>query len=192
MDFPLQHAISSALKEEENWNSGMIKAYEMLSSDYLYADPFELVIFPDNHDMDRFYTQVGHDMSLFKMGMIYFATMRGIPQLYYGTEILMENAQDPGDHGVIRTDFPGGWEGDAVNAFSGEGLTAPQQEAQIVVSKLFNWRKEQPVIHRGSLGCAYAKAHGEIPPGAYYGISISSYRFFEHLCGDSLQRRRLL
>ena len=78
----------------------------MLTNDFLYADPFELVIFPDNHDMDRFYTQVNEDLDLYKMGMAYIATMRGIPQIYYGTEVLMSNTGHPGEHATIRSDFP--------------------------------------------------------------------------------------
>jgi len=76
--------------------------------------------------------------------------MRGIPQIYYGTEILMNN---PGteDHGIIRSDFPGGWPGDKVNAFTGEGLTAPQKEAQELLRRLGQWRKQSPAIHHGKL-----------------------------------------
>lgn len=151
MDFPLQSAVSDGLSEEENWNSGFIKAYEMLANDFLYPDPSNLVIFPDNHDMDRFYTQVNSDFDLYKMGMIYYATMRGVPQFYYGTEILMDNNGHPGDHGVIRTDFPGGWEGDPVNAFTGDGLTDQQKEAQNYLKHLLNWRKNSELVHYGDL-----------------------------------------
>ena len=83
LDFPLQHALMQSLTEKENWNTGWIKVYEALANDFLYADPNQLVIFPDNHDMDRFFTQVNNDFEWFKMGMIYFATIRGIPQFYY-------------------------------------------------------------------------------------------------------------
>lgn len=152
MDFPIQDAVTKALvQEEKTYGSGWITAYEMLALDFLYPTPDDLVIFPDNHDMDRFFTQVKGDLSLFKMGMTYFATMRGVPQIYYGTEVLMENDAAPGDHGIIRTDFPGGWEGDAVSAITGKGLTDTQKEAQSYLRKLLNWRKETPVIHHGKL-----------------------------------------
>ena len=124
--------------------------YEMLALDFLYSEPNNLVTFPDNHDMSRFFTQVNEDMNLFKMGIAYTLTMRGIPQIYYGTEVLMKN---PGttDHGVIRSDYPGGWAGDKVNAFTGAGLSEAQLDAQAFIKKLMNWRKDKQVIHTGEL-----------------------------------------
>lgn len=150
MDFPIQTSLIAALSEKESWNKGWIKLYNKISFDYLYKDPFNLVIFPDNHDMSRFYTQVGEDYNLFKMGIAYILTMRGIPQIYYGTEILMSN---PGtsEHGVIRSDFPGGWNNDVVNAFTGKNLPEKQAVAQSYMKKLLNWRKDNEVIHSGDL-----------------------------------------
>jgi len=150
MDFPLHNGLLSALKEEEGWNRGWIKAYEALSNDFQYADPYNLVIFPDNHDMSRFFTQIGEDYGLYKLGISYILTMRGIPQIFYGTEILMAN---PGtdDHGIIRSDFPGGWPGDQTNAFTGEGLSKQKKAAQDFMKKLLNWRKQKEVIHNGRL-----------------------------------------
>ncbi|MFK8105440.1 MAG: glycoside hydrolase family 13 protein [Saprospiraceae bacterium] len=152
MDFPLQDAVVKALREGEKiYGQGLAKAYEALAMDFLYADPNQLVIFPDNHDMDRIITQLNNDFELFKMAMVYFATMRGVPQFYYGTEILMNSNTLPGDHGLIRSDFPGGWSGDTVNAFTGKGLTPLQREAQSFTKKLLNWRKKNTVIHHGKL-----------------------------------------
>ncbi len=151
MDFPLQVAVESALTAEETWGSGWIKIFETLGQDFLYASPSELVIFPDNHDMNRLFTQVNEDINLFKLAMLFYATNRGVPQIYYGTEILMENSDKPGDHGTIRTDFPGGWKGDAVNGFTGEGLSAEQKEAQAFTKKLLNWRQKATAVHNGSL-----------------------------------------
>ena len=151
MDFPVQEALRTALTAPESWGSGWINLYEMLGMDFEYADPDNLVTFPDNHDMDRFYTQVGEDLDLFKLGLSFILTTRGIPQLYYGTEVLMGNSDAPGDHGVIRTDFPGGWEGDPVNARTGEGLTEKQIEAKAYIKQLLNWRKDAKVIHDGKL-----------------------------------------
>ena len=144
MDFPLQEQVVQGL------NSDLNRMYEMLALDFIYADPSNFVVFPDNHDMSRFYTQVNEDFDLFKLGIAYFLTVRGIPQIYYGTEVLMKN---PGttDHGVIRSDFPGGWAGDKVNGFTGEGLTKQQKEAQAFFKKLLNWRKDNNIIHRGKL-----------------------------------------
>src|SRR5699024_9532870 len=157
MDFPIQVSLTEALTEKEDWDDGFIKLYEKLSYDYLYPNPQNLVIFPDNHDMDRFYRQVNKDYDLFKMGLTYIMTMRGIPQIYYGTEILMSN-QKAGDHGQIREDFPGGWPSDSTNAFTGAGLSGKRSKAQVFVEKLLNWRRKQPVIHSGKL-MQYAPEH---------------------------------
>lgn len=150
MDFPIQTTLVDALNSEEDWGSGFATLYETLSFDYAYADPLNMVIFPDNHDMDRFFRQVNQDFDLYKMGLTYIMTMRGIPQFYYGTEILMSNEKEH-DHGQIREDFPGGWDTDDTNAFTGEGLESDKKEAQDFVKKLLNWRKESPVIHSGEL-----------------------------------------
>lgn len=151
MDFPLQVTLNKSLVDEGSWGTGMNKLYEIIALDYIYPDPNNLVIFGDNHDMDRFFTQIGEDINLYKMGLIYLATMRGIPQIYYGTEILMENSDHPHHHGVIRTDFPGGWDNDSKNAFTGENLSEEEKEAQEFVKSLLNWRKNNEVIHSGKL-----------------------------------------
>lgn len=142
MDFPMQDAIIKGLKANGR------DTYNMLAMDFLYPDPNNLVVFLDNHDMSRVYTQLDEDFEAYKCGIAYLTILRGIPQIYYGTEILMGN---PGtwDHGIIRSDFPGGWSGDKVNAFTGEGLTKEQKEAQDLVKHLLNWRKEKTVIHKG-------------------------------------------
>ena len=100
--------------------------------------------------MSRIYTRLNEDYRLFQLGMAYIFTTRGIPQFYYGTEILMTN---PGTdaHGVIRSDFPGGWQGDAVNAFTGKGLTAEQKKAQQLIKTLLNWRKTSNAVAKGKL-----------------------------------------
>lgn len=151
MDFPLQIALVKGLNEDDAiYSDGLVKMYEMLANDFLYADPDKLVIFPDNHDMNRFFTQVGKDFDLFKIGLAYMLTMRGIPQIYYGTEILMES---PGgkDDGIIRSDFPGGWENDTVNVFKDHGLSAQQLEAKNYIKTLINWRKTKTCLHDGKL-----------------------------------------
>ena len=149
MDFPLQAAMINGLKNEDSWNKGLMEIYEMLSKDFLYAEPQNLVVFPDNHDMSRIFTQVNEDYNLFKQAIAYVMTIRGIPQFYYGTEILMKN---PGttDHGIIRSDFPGGWKDDTINAFTGQGITTEQKVASSFMSKLLKWRKTATAIHHGS------------------------------------------
>lgn len=151
MDFPLQIAFIEALKDDLGWGKGFTKAYRMLANDFLYSDPYNLVIFPDNHDMTRFFTQVDNDLDLFKMGIVYYATMRGIPQFFYGTEILMDSNENPKSHGLIRSDFPGGWPDDTVNAFKGKGLNQNQRQTLNFFKKLLNWRKNNEVIHHGKL-----------------------------------------
>jgi glycosidase len=150
LDFPLQHAFVSALVEEDTWNSGMVNLYEMLSLDFIYPAPDKHVIFPDNHDMSRIFTQLNEDIDFLKMAIIYFATMRGTPQFYYGTEILMSNTGDD-SHGNIRSDFPGGWSGDEINAFTGKGLTEYQINTQQFIKKILNWRKGATAVHHGKL-----------------------------------------
>uniref|UniRef100_UPI00404AB4F0 glycoside hydrolase family 13 protein n=1 Tax=Gelidibacter sp. TaxID=2018083 RepID=UPI00404AB4F0 len=149
MDFPMQHLTVQALTEEESWDKGLVKIYEGLANDFAYANPNKIMIFPDNHDMDRIFTQLKEDVTNTKMALSYMMLLPRIPQLYYGTEILMQNTAKPGDHGLIRTDFPGGWQGDKVNAFTGEGLTAQQKDMQQFTTKLLNYRKQSKAIHQG-------------------------------------------
>lgn len=150
MDFPLHISLLNALRDNESWDKGFMNLYEMLSNDFMYPDPSNLVIFPDNHDMQRFFTEINEDFDLFKTAMIYVASINRIPQIFYGTEYLAISPGEKND-GRIRSDFPGGWEGDTVNAFTGVGLTNQQLEAQNFTRKIFNWRKENTVIHNGSL-----------------------------------------
>lgn len=140
MDFPLQNAVSKALNEEESFTTGLTKIYELLANDILYPNPFNLVIFPDNHDMPRLYMQLGMNFDLYKLGITIFLTTRGIPQIFYGSEILMTHTEGD-DHGSIRKDFPGGWPGDKINGFNGAGLKTNEAEAQNFFWTLLNWRK---------------------------------------------------
>ena len=151
MDFPLQISFTEALLDDFSWGNGFIKPYKTLASDFLYPNPNNLLIFPDNHDMTRFFTQVNNDIDLFKMGIVYYSTMRGIPQFYYGTEILMNSDENPGDHGLIRTEFPGGWPDHSKNAFTGDGLSYNERQTQLFFKEILNWRKDNEVIHNGKL-----------------------------------------
>ncbi len=160
MDFPMNFLLAKSMKEEEAWGKGLVRLYEFLGKDYHYANPMDLVLLADNHDMSRIWEQLGYDYDLFKMSMIYLMTTRGIPQIFYGTEILMDH---PGtdSHGMIRSDFPGGWKGDTKNGFTGEGLSAQQKDAQQFLKQLLNWRKNEKTIHYGKL------MHFEPQKGAY-------------------------
>jgi glycosidase len=145
MDFPIQGALRKSLTNN-NW----YPLYETLSMDFLYPDANSLVVFPDNHDMSRLYSQVNENLELFNLGLTYMLTTRGTPQIYYGTEILMSN---PGtdDHGIIRSDFPGGWQEDIKNGFSNVGLSSKQIETKNHIQKLLKWREKMGVIHHGKM-----------------------------------------
>ncbi|HEY9169371.1 MAG TPA: glycoside hydrolase family 13 protein [Lutibacter sp.] len=149
MDFPMQKSIVDALNEVESWEKGFVKMYEGLANDFSYVNPSKIMLFPDNHDMDRIFTQLKENVVNTKMALGYMLALPRIPQVYYGTEILMQNSAKPGDHGMIRTDFPGGWMNDKVNGFTGEGLTAEQAEMQSFLKKVLNYRKNSEAIHSG-------------------------------------------
>lgn len=149
MDFPMQKAIVEGLNEQESWDKGLVKIYEGLANDFAYPTPKDIMIFPDNHDMSRIFTQMNGDIPNTKMALATVLTLPRIPQVYYGTEILMNDFDNPGDHGLIRTDFPGGWEGDSANAFTGEGLTDSQLDMQQFVKTVLNYRKSSAAIHDG-------------------------------------------
>jgi glycosidase len=149
MDFATQANIVQALNEKEKWDEGLVKIYEGLANDFAYTSPKDIMVFPDNHDMSRIFTQLKGDVANTKMALSYLLVLPRIPQIYYGTEILMNDFDKPGDHGLIRTDFPGGWDGDAVNAFTGEGLTKDQKDMQFYLKKLLNYRKDSEAIHEG-------------------------------------------
>lgn len=149
MDFAMQAKVVEALNEEESWDKGLVKIYEGLANDFAYPKPMDIMVFPDNHDMSRIYTQLKGDVEKTKMALAYYLMMPRIPQIYYGTEILMDDFKKPGDHGLIRTDFPGGWQGDAVNAFTGEGLTAKQKDMQDFLKKLLKYRKSSNAMQKG-------------------------------------------
>lgn len=152
MDFPNQDAFVKSLnKAEQEWADSFGESYEMLANDFLYPDAFNLVTFMDNHDMARIYDQVNQNYDLYKMAMVYLYTLRGIPQVYYGTEITMSYPENPADHGGLRIDMPGGWEGDEVNVFKGEGLNEQQKDALQFIKTLTNYRKNTTALQDGKL-----------------------------------------
>lgn len=158
MDFPLQDTLVNALKDEETWGTGLVSLYNLLAGDFIYGDPYNLVIFGDNHDMSRIYTQLDESYALWDMAMTFLLTARGIPQIYYGTEILMANP-DTDDHGVIRSDFPGGWKNDSIDAFAQQGLSPKQTKAYNRIKSLLSLRKEHPVVTQGKF-THFAPAEG--------------------------------
>lgn len=153
MDFPLQALMNQAFDEETgDWGGGLYKLYDYQTQDLVYANPMNLLIFFDNHDTSRFTTNddKARNLNRYKQAMTFLLTTRGIPQIYYGTEILMTGDKANGD-GELRKDFPGGWTGDATNSFVREGRTDLQNEAFDFTRQLLNWRKGNEVIGKGTL-----------------------------------------
>jgi glycosidase len=149
MDFPLQKALVDGLTAEESWGSGLIGIYEALANDFYYTRPLDLLLFGDNHDMDRLFTQLGESIPLTRMALAFILAAPRIPQVYYGTELLMQNSAKPGDHGLIRSDFPGGWEGDPKNGFTGTGLSPDEKGMQQYLRKLLRFRKGSTALQKG-------------------------------------------
>lgn len=150
MDFPLYEALRNSLVNNDAWDSGLIELYEALANDHIYPNPYELVLFTENHDTSRLFSYLHEDLDLYRTAMIWLASMRGIPQFYYGSEILMTSPRER-DDGAVRADMPGGWQGDSINAFTGVGLSQEQQATRAMIRQLFNWRKKTSVIHTGKL-----------------------------------------
>lgn len=153
MDFPLMNIMNVAFDEESTeWGKGLQRIYEYLGQDIVYPNPKELLIFLDNHDTSRFYTKKEDTENLdrFKQGTTFLLTTRGIPELYYGTEILMAADKSEGD-GYLRRDFPGGWKNDARNAFNANERTEKENEAFHFLRKLVHWRQGNDIIAKGSL-----------------------------------------
>ena len=165
MDFPLHDAMRAALAEDEGgWGMGMTKVYDILSHDFVYHDLSKMLIFPGNHDTARIGDMVRKDPRALKIAMTMMATMRGIPQIFAGDELMFVSSRpdNVGDHPGLRVDFPGGWEGDEIDLFTAEGREAQThntdglkvekgQAADLFnyVSRLFQWRKTADVIHNG-------------------------------------------
>ena len=165
MDFPLHDAMRAGLAEDNpGWGQGMTRVYDILSHDFVYHDLSKMLIFPGNHDTARLGDVVGKNPNRVKLAMVMMATMRGIPQIFAGDELMFvsNNLKDMGDHGGLRVDFPGGWPGDGLDLFTAEGresqthntdgLEVPKGQAAGLydyVSRLFQWRKTKDVIHNG-------------------------------------------
>ena len=151
MDFTMHDAFGNVFNEDNaSWSDGMIKFYDNLANDFLYDNTNNLLIFLENHDTGRFNQIYKNDFKKYQLGMTLLATMRGIPQLYYGSEIGMAGDKGKGD-AAIRQDFPGGWKGDTNNAFTNGGRTAEQAKYFDFSKKVLNWRKNKEVIHTGKL-----------------------------------------
>ena len=153
MDFPLTDLMAKAFDEETTeWSGGLYRLYDYHTQDFVYANPMSLLTFLDNHDTSRFCKneEDSKNITRYKQAITFLLTTRGIPQIYYGTEILMAAEKSEGD-GYLRRDFPGGWEGDKVNCFTREGRTDLQNEAFDYTRKLLNFRKNNEAICKGTM-----------------------------------------
>lgn len=163
MDFPLQALMNQAFDEETGeWGGGLYKLYDYQTQDLVYANPMNLLTFLDNHDTSRFTRtdEMTQNLKRYKQALVFLLTTRGIPQIYYGTEILMTGDKGKGD-GDLRKDFPGGWPGDVRNCFEASGRTSLENEAFEFTRRLLNWRKGNSVIGKGTL------KHYSISQGVY-------------------------
>ncbi len=150
-DFPLCFATHTAFTSPASSNDGVARLYSVLSQDFLYPEPLRNVIFLDNHDMTRYFTQTGKSLNVYKLGLSFILTTRGIPQVYYGTEIVMEGDKSKGDGDPEGR--PSREAGQVIqkNVFTGANLTDEEKEAFDFTRNLLNWRKDKEVIHTGKL-----------------------------------------
>jgi glycosidase len=150
MDFIMLDAFQSIFNENDgSWDKGMMKIYDNLANDFLYPNPNNIMIFAENHDTERFNEVYKNDFKKYQMAMALVATLRGIPQLYYGSEIGMAGDRNKGGDAAIRQDFPGGWKEDTNNAFLKSSRTTEQEHYFDFTSKLFQWRKTNEAVHFG-------------------------------------------
>lgn len=149
MDFVLKDKLSEVFNENEGWDSGTARFYSHFAQDFVYPNPNMIMNFVDNHDIDRYSTSVKGDAQKYKMGLAMLIASRGYPQIYYGTEIMIDGI--PGDYQGHRFDFPGGWSDDKRNAFTAEGRTDKENEVFDYLKSLLNYRKNNAVLQSGKM-----------------------------------------
>lgn len=146
-DFQLYYAINDALSKPQGWTDGVAKLYYTMAKDFIYEDPNRNVLFLDNHDLGRFYSMVNEDFDKWKIGIGWLLTTRGIPMIYYGTEILMTGYTDP--DAKVRADYPGGWKSDATDKFTKEGRNELENQAYNYIKALASFRKKSKALTIG-------------------------------------------
>jgi len=150
-DFSLFWAIMDGLNQKAEWDKGLAKIYYTLCHDGLYQNPNLNLTFLDNHDLTRFFTEVKQDFAKWKIGIGLLLTLRGVPSIYYGTEILLTSPIPRTSDGQIRQDFPGAWPTDSINKFTATGRTAQENEAFNYIKKLAQLRKKSAAFSQGKL-----------------------------------------
>ncbi len=168
-DFQFCFAVHETFTQNQEWAKGLSKLYYRLAADYLYDHPENSVTFLDNHDLGRIYGTFGEDSEKLRAALGLLFTMRGIPCVYYGTEILMK---ETANHGLIREDFPGGWAGDPEDKFTAEGRSPAENEMHDYIAKLLNWRKGSKAITEGKM--------------THYIPENDVYVFFRHTESDTV------
>ncbi|RYY45298.1 MAG: alpha-amylase [Chitinophagaceae bacterium] len=149
-DFQALWGITDAMTKDFGWTDGVNKLYTIMAQDFVYKDPMRNVIFLDNHDLSRFYSVIGEDVQKYKSAIDWLMTNRGIPQLYYGNEILMTGVTSPHD-GYVRQDFMGGWKEDAADKFTSAGRTDKENDVWNYLSRIANFRKTSSAITTGKM-----------------------------------------
>ena len=167
-DFPLSFAMQDAFAPD---GGGVYDLYRTLAQDHVYPAPNKLVTFLDNHDLTRFFSVVDEDEDAFKLAYAFLMTTRGIPQVYYATELMQPMLDVEGD-GAKRADMPGGWPGDARSVFTEEGRTARENRAHDFVTTLTTWREDADVVHHGGL--------------THYIPQDDTYVYFRHDADDTV------
>ncbi len=151
IDFQFYYAAQKAFNEDFGWDTGLMRLYYMLVQDFMYEDAAKNVLFLDNHDVGRYASTVKNDVQKMKMAMAFMLTTRGIPSIYYGTEIMMANDFDWGNHDKVRLEFPGGWADHPQNKFISVGRSESENEIWNFIAKLANYRKAHTALQTGKL-----------------------------------------
>lgn len=150
-DFQIHFAVRDAFNQDFGWETGLMKIYYALSQDRLYSDPMKNVIFLDNHDIWRIYSTLGEDLNNLKMAYAFLLTTRGIPQVYYGTELAFPAGPSEWGDGAKRAEMPGGWANDDRSVFTAEGRTAREAEMHGFVKTITQWRQSSDAVKHGQL-----------------------------------------
>lgn len=150
-DFQIHFAVRDGFNSDFGWESGIMRLYYALTQDRLYSDPMKNVIFLDNHDIGRIFSTLGENPDNLKMAYTFLLTTRGIPQVYYGTELAFKQGPGEWGDGAKRAEMPGGWAGDDRSVFTKSGRTDSENDMFDYVKKITNWRKDSKAIHDGKL-----------------------------------------
>jgi neopullulanase len=145
----LFYGIQAALNEKPGWTDGVIKLYNTAAQDIMYKNPMGQVLFLGNHDLSRFFSVINEDVEKYKIALGWLLTYRGIPQLYYGDEILMKGFSDP--DGLVRSDFAGGWATDSLDKFTKQGRTTGENDVFDFVKTLANFRQSSSALKTGKM-----------------------------------------